>query len=73
MSYLNYSTLKQLYKKFKVVFGSKEVLETHRLYRQTYLLNVDYDDKLSFDTKWIVGDGAAAYVGVATVGVTYLS
>ena len=59
-------------KKFKEIFGSKKVLETQRLYRQTYLLNIDYDDKLAFDTEWIIGDGAGAYVGDAIVGATYI-
>ena len=72
MKFLDKKNLITICKKFKEIFGSKKVLETQRLYRQTYLLNIDYDDKLAFDTEWIIGDGAGAYVGDAIVGSTYI-
>lgn len=72
MNYLDKSKLITVYKKFKEIFGSKKDLDIQRSYRQTYLLDVNYDDKIAFDTEWIVGEGAGAYVGEAIVGVTYI-
>jgi len=53
-------------------FGSKELAAKHRNALETYVLNIDYENTLAFDTSFIVGD-SAPYVGYAKVGYTYVA
>ena len=41
--------------------------------RHKYVLNIDYDTDIKFNTDQIVGDAAAPYVGTAIVGSTYVA
>lgn len=72
MGYITTARCRTIKKRLNEVLGSKSELDSRINECRELLLNVN-NPKLDFDTEWIVGEGAAAYVGVATVGVTYLS
>jgi hypothetical protein len=56
----------------KKIFGYKATLDETMNIRKQYLLDVDYEKELAFDTTWIVGDNSP-YVGSARVGQTYVA
>jgi hypothetical protein len=77
--FLDKTGLETLLKKFKNIFGLKftldtsiENLNTSIENRRKYLLEIDYEKELAFNTDWIVGDNAP-YVGSAVVGQTYVA
>lgn len=71
-AYLDKVGVKYLLSKFKQIFGLNKELNTAMDYRRQYLLNIDYEKELQFNTDWIVGQGAGSYVGEAIVGITHL-
>jgi hypothetical protein len=77
--FLDKPGLETLLKKCKNIFGLKSTLDTsiENLNtsienRRKYLLEIDYEKELAFNTDWIVGDNAP-YVGSAVVGQTYVA
>ena len=56
----------------KNIFGRKQILDDNTTARNLYLLNIDYENTLAFDTDFIVGDNNP-YVGYAVVGSTYVA
>lgn len=71
MKFLDKTRLLRFYNKLKSVFGSKKVLDVSMLYRNRYLLNIDYVSEIAFDTTWIVTD-TDARVGYARVDITHI-
>lgn len=69
--YIDKTSLKSVIKILKENFGSKSELEYYANKRYELLLNIN-EPKLSFDTNWIIGDGASSYVGTAIVGASYV-
>lgn len=51
---------------------SLEVLNKNMDIRRQYLLEIDYENTLAFNTSFIVGDNNP-YVGYAVVGSTYVA
>lgn len=72
MQYLDITGLSTFLTQLKNIFGYKSTLDENMEIRRQYLLEVDYDEELAFDTTWIVGDNNP-YVGCAVVGSTYLA
>jgi hypothetical protein len=72
MKYLDKHGLGTLLAQFKLIFGSKATLDECAATRNEYLLNIDYEKDLAFNTSRIVLDNSP-YVGSAMVGSTYLA
>ena len=74
MQFLDKIGLKTFLTQFKIkdIFGKKSTLENAMKVRQQYLLEIDYDKELAFNTDFLVGDNSP-YVGSATVGATYVA
>lgn len=72
MEFLDRTGLKTFLDNLKPIFGLKVNLETSMDDRRKYLLDYNnYEEDLSFNTDWIVGNNSP-YVGSAVVGSTYL-
>lgn len=56
----------------KEIFGLENFTIKHRDALNTYVLNIDYDKDLGFNTDSIVGNNMP-YVGSAIVGSTYIA
>ena len=56
----------------KNIFGYKSIIDESMRARRQYLLEIDYEKELAFNTTWIVGDNSP-YVGSAIVGQTYVA
>ena len=72
MQYLDKHGLGTFLAQLKKIFGYKVTLDESMDIRRQYLLEINYEAELAFDTSWIVGDNAP-YVGMATVGMTYVA
>ena len=72
MTFLDKKGLGTFLAQLKNIFGYKSTLDETMNIRRQYLLEIDYDATLKFDTNWIVGDNAP-YVGSAVVGQTYVA
>lgn len=82
MKFLDKQGLKTFLTQLKNIFGvpdktgkrrnSLKVLNDVEAARKKYLLEIDYENTLKFDTDWIIGDNAP-YVGSAVVGQTYVA
>ena len=72
MQFLDKQGLSTFLAQLKNIFGYKSNLNETMNIRQQYLLEIDYDSTLKFDTDWIVGDNSP-YVGSAIVGQTYVA
>ena len=72
MTFLDKHGLSIFLAQLKTIFGYKSKLDKAMDLRRQYLLEIDYDDLLAFDTSFIVGDNNP-YVGYAVVGSTYVS
>ena len=72
MTFLDKHGLGTLLAQLKNIFGYKSALDETMNIRRQYLLEIDYDKELAFDTTWIVGDNSP-YVDSATVGSTYVN
>jgi histidinol phosphatase-like PHP family hydrolase len=82
MKFLDKQGLKTFLTQLKNIFGvpdktgkkraSLKVLNGIEATRKKYLLEIDYEKELAFNTDWIVGDNAP-YVGSAVVGQTYVA
>lgn len=72
MQFLDKHGLGTFLAQLKNIFGYKSALDETMNIRKQYLLEVDYDKELAFDTTWIVGDNSP-YVGSARVGQTYVA
>lgn len=66
------NNLKEILELMKTIFGVKSLAVKHREALDTYVLNVDYENNLKFNTDVIVGNNSP-YVGSAIVGSTYLA
>lgn len=67
------SNLKEFLSLMRGVFGEKDLAIKHRDTLDTYILNVDYENNLSFNTDLIVSGGASsATLGVGQLGVMIL-
>ena len=65
--------LKEYLSLMKGVFGEKELAVKHREALNTYILNIDYENNLDFDTDLIVSGGASsAVLGVGQLGTMIL-
>ena len=73
MKLVNNLRVTNLLTQLKQFFGFKSVLDKNIEARNKYLLNIDYDADLKFDTNFLVGESAAPYVGQAVVGSTYVA
>ena len=69
--YIDNTDIKNIVAYLKQYNGNKNDLVTYATKREELLLDVN-EPKLSFDTNWIIGDGASSYVGTAIVGVSYI-
>lgn len=77
MQFLDKHGLGTFLAQLKNIFGYKLTLDKNTIdenmdIRRQYLLEIDYESILAFDTTWIVGDNAP-YVGNAIVGQTYVA
>lgn len=72
MQFLDKQGLGTFLAQLKNIFGYKSSLDENMEIRRQYLLEIDYDEALAFNTSWIVGDNNP-YVGYAVVGSTYLA
>lgn len=72
MQFLDKHGLSTFLAQLKNIFGYKSALDETANIRRQYLLEIDYDKELAFDTTWIVGDNSP-YVGSAVVGATYVA
>ena len=72
MNFLDIHGLGTLLSQLKNIFGYKSKLDDSMDIRRQYLLEIDYDSTLKFDTSQIVGDNSP-YVGMAVVGQTYVA
>ncbi len=69
MNVTTLNNLKEFLELMKVAFGLKELSTKHRSAIDTYVLNIDYENDLSFDTDLIVSGGASSSViGVGQLG-----
>ena len=71
-NYLNEQGLQVLINLLAAQVGHKSILDKNIEFRNRYVLNIDYDTYIKFNTDQIVGD-AAPYVGTAIVGSTYVA
>ena len=72
MNYLDKKGLGTFLAQLKNIFGYKSTLDETMDIRRQYLLEIDYEKELAFDTSFIVGDNNP-YVGYAVVGSTYVA
>lgn len=72
MQFLDKHGLGTFLAQLKNIFGYKSALDETMEIRQQYLLEIDYEKELAFDTSFIVGDNNP-YVGYAVVGSTYVA
>lgn len=72
MQFLDKKGLGTFLVQLKNIFGYKSVLDETMEIRRQYLLEIDYEKELAFDTGFIVGDNNP-YVGYAVVGSTYVA
>ena len=72
MQFLDKQGLSTFLAQLKNIFGYNSNLNETMNIRQQYLLEIDYDSTLKFDTYWIVGDNSPD-VGSAIVGQTYVA
>ena len=73
MAYLDKQGLGVFFTQLKNIFGYKSNLDNSMDIRRQYLLEIDYENTLAFDTKWIVPSNNSPYVGMAVVGATYVA
>lgn len=72
MQFLDKQGLGTFLAQLKNIFGYKSKLDNSMDIRRQYLLEIDYESTLKFDTNWIVGEDSP-YVGSAIVGMTYVA
>lgn len=72
MNFLDKKGLSTFLAQLKNIFGYKSKLDNSMDIRRQYLLEIDYEKELAFDTSMIIGDNAP-YVGSAVVGQTYVA
>ena len=72
MQFLDKHGLGTFLTQLKNIFGYKSTLDETMDIRRQYLLEIDYEKELAFDTSFIVGDNNP-YVGYAVVGQTYVA
>lgn len=72
MRFLDKHGLSTFLTQLKNIFGYKSTLDETMEIRRQYLLEIDYEKELAFDTSFIVGDNNP-YVGYAVVGSTYVA
>jgi hypothetical protein len=72
MQFLDKHGLSIFFAQLKNIFGYKSALDEIVEIRRQYLLEIDYEKELAFDTSFIVGDNNP-YVGYAVVGSTYVA
>jgi hypothetical protein len=72
MTFLDKKGLGTFLAQLKNIFGYKSALDETMNIRRQYLLEIDYEKELAFDTSFIVGDNNP-YVGYAVVGSTYVA
>lgn len=58
MQFLDKEGLGVFLTQLKNILGRKQVLDDSQAARNLYLLNIDCEKDLVFDTNWIVGDNA---------------
>ena len=73
MNFLDKHGLGTFLTQLKNIFGYKLDLDETMDIRRQYLLEIDYEKELAFDTAWIVPSNNSPYVGMATVGSTYVA
>lgn len=65
--------LKEFLTQGKSAWGLKSMATSHRTALDTYILNIDYESNLAFDTDLIVTGGASsAVLGVGVLGTMIL-
>lgn len=67
------SNLRLLLEKLKNIFGFKSIVDQVAVDRRKYLLEIDYDAELKFNTEALVSITNSPYVGSAQVGQTYVA
>lgn len=72
MQFLDKHGLSTFLAQLKNIFGYKSNLNNSMDIRRQYLLEIDYEQELAFDTDWIVGNNSP-YIGSAIVGQTYVA
>ena len=73
MQYLDKKGLSTFLAQLKNIFGYKSKLDNSMDIRRQYLLEIDYEKELAFDTDWIIPSDNSPYVGMAVVGQTYVA
>lgn len=61
------------YIKTRKLFGYKSIVDQAAADRRKYLLEIDYDAELKFNTEALVSITNSPYVGSARVGQTYVA
>lgn len=69
---LNQERLELLLSLLAAQVGRKSVLDKNIELRNKYVLNIDYDTDIKFNTNLIIGEETPPYVGTALVGFTYV-
>ena len=70
MQFLNKQGLGTFLAQLKDIFGRRLTLEEAAAARELYLLNIDYEKELAFDTSLIVSGGASSSIlGVGQLGM----
>lgn len=72
MNFLDKKGLGVFLAQLKNIFGYKSALDETMDIRRQYLLEIDYEKELAFDTERLVGSNSP-YVGSAVVGQTYVA
>ena len=57
--FLNLNGLTTLLNQLKEKFASKAEINNLEVDNDTYILNIDYENTLAFDTSWIVGSSSS--------------
>ena len=57
--FLNLNGLTTLLNQLKQNFASKDEMNNLEVDNDTYILNIDYENTLAFDTSWIVGSSSS--------------
>lgn len=74
--YLEINNLALFLNKLKNEFGLKKTIDASREIIDSYILNVDYENSLAFDTSSIVSgdtsDSSSAVLGVGRLGIMAL-
>ena len=74
MKIITISKFKEFFQLLQEVLGKKELSDQHRAALDTYILQVDYESTLAFDTDLIITGGAtSSIIGIGQIGAMIIS